>query len=196
MRNEPQRETVNRPVGRPKNKSKTKKIKAPKIMGRPKSYSEKIAAYICEQLMCGRSLTSICKLNGMPSIATIYNWLSPKSKCHNKEFLESYIVARELQADTLADQVVDIADDGRNDTYTKVNSRTGELETVVDYDNVRRSRLRVDALRWKAAHLLPRKYSKRMQVSARDDQALIPTKTTVIVHFIKNKELDVPKQNE
>ena len=82
--------------------------------------------------------------------------------------------------------MIDIADDGRNDTYTKINSRTGELETVVDYDNVRRSRLRFDALKWKAAHLLPRKYSARMQVADRDDQALISATTTVIVNFIKN----------
>ena len=186
MQKKSKQELVKRLVGRPKKEFKEPKIKIPQKMGRPTKYNHKVADYILMELIKGKSLTHICIKEKVPCLSVVYSWLNPKSKYFHADFSKSYIVARELQADTLADQVIDIADDGRNDTYTKINSRTGELETVVDYDNVRRSRLRFDALKWQAAHLLPRKYSARMQVADRDDQALISATTTVIVNFIKN----------
>ena len=174
MHKDPQRETGKRPVGRPRKTDKKVYVKKGTVStGRPKSYSEEIANYICEQLMYGRSLTSICREPKMPSMPTIYSWLRRTSKNFNEDFFNSYLMSRKFQADTLADQVIDIADDGSNDTYVKINTETGEAETIVNYDNIQRSRLRIKARQWAAAHLLPRKYAARMQLAGKDDQALV-----------------------
>jgi hypothetical protein len=51
---------------------------------------------------------------------------------------------------------VDIADDGKNDTYVDENGKQ-----FVDNDVIQRSRLRVDARKWVVSKLLPKKYGER-----------------------------------
>jgi hypothetical protein len=51
----------------------------------------------------------------MPCVATVFNWL----RLH-AEFLEQYTRAREEQADALAEDMLDIADDGTNDWMAKL----------------------------------------------------------------------------
>lgn len=53
----------------------------------------------------------------------------------------------------MAEEIVEIADDGANDI-------DGDK---VDHENVQRSRLRVDARKWVAARLLPKRYGDRIQ---------------------------------
>ncbi len=69
-----------------------------------------------------------------------------------------YVRAREDQADTLADEIVAIADDGSNDTYEK------DGVVLTNQDVVARSRLRVDARKWVAAKLKPKKYGDKVDV--------------------------------
>ena len=73
----------------------------------PKVYSDEIASYICVQLMSGQSLTSICREETVPPTSTIYNWLDDKNPSFQKDFLESYKRAREFQAETLSDEILD-----------------------------------------------------------------------------------------
>ncbi len=89
----------------------------------------------------------------MPAIQTIYLWLG----CH-PEFMAQYAQAREDQADTLADEIIDIADDSSHDTIT--DPETGEERANSEWIN--RSRLRVDARKWVAAKLKPRKYGDKL----------------------------------
>ena len=69
-----------------------------------------------------------------------------------------YARAREEQAETYADEIVAIADDGRNDTYIDENGNER-----VNQDVVARSRLRVEARKWVASKLKPKKYGDRLQ---------------------------------
>jgi hypothetical protein len=71
---------------------------------------------------------------------------------------ESYARARERQADKLVDDMIAIADDGRNDTF--LNDRG---ERVVDQDVVARSRLRIDARKWLAGKMSKR-YGDKQEV--------------------------------
>lgn len=83
----------------------------------------------------------------MPEPATIYRWLSA-----DKEFCNRYTRAREDQADTLADQIIEIADDCSRDTISDDDGERANTEWI------NRSRLRVDARKWIAAKLKPKKY--------------------------------------
>jgi hypothetical protein len=61
--------------------------------------------------------------------------------------------AREEQADKLFREIIEIADDASGDYVT-----TSDGKRIVDHENIQRSRLRVDARKWAAARLAPKKY--------------------------------------
>lgn len=100
----------------------------------------------------------------MPHVSTVYRWLAA-----NERFRDMYARAREDQADTLADEIVAIADDGQNDTYLNDDG-----VQMTNQDVVARSKLRVDARKWVAAKLKPRKYGDaiRQEVTGKDGEAL------------------------
>jgi hypothetical protein len=131
--------------------------------GRPTDYTEEIAANICASIAEGKSLVSICKQDGMPSTVTVYSWLQK-----NEEFLNIYTRAREDQADTLADEIIDIADDATHDTT--VNPETGYECANTEW--LARSRLRVEARKWVASKLKPKKYSDKLNLEGNIDHNL------------------------
>jgi len=69
-----------------------------------------------------------------------------------------WLAGREEQADRYFEEIIEIAKDSSGD-YTV--DRNGEW--VVDHENIQRSRLRVDALKWVASKLAPRKYGDRVE---------------------------------
>jgi hypothetical protein len=142
------------------------------MVGRHSTFSPEIADTICEQLAEGHSLRRICATKDLPHIATVFRWLE-----QNAAFREQYARARELQADTLADEILDIADDGRNDKTVDENG----IE-VIDHDVIARSRLRVDARKWIASKLKPKVYSERSMTT-------IDATMTTTVRMITDAEL-------
>lgn len=128
-------------------------------MGRPSSFTEEIAETICEQLIEGRSLRSICLADDMPNAGTVCRWLAS-----NETFREQYERAREAQADTLADELLDIADDGTNDWMERYDDEDKKRGWVENGEALARSRLRVDTRKWVAAKLKPKKYGDKQQV--------------------------------
>lgn len=134
-------------------------------MGRPSIYTPELAHSICEQLVEGKSLRAICRQDGMPAIATIFKWM------HDiPGFSEQYARAKEEQADTLADEIIDIADE--SDTVVK-DMGDGMTAVVFDSTAVARNRLRVDARKWVASKLKPKKYSDKMELSGNADSPLV-----------------------
>ena len=125
-------------------------------MARPTDYSDELAAKICERLADGESLKSICSAEDMPSKSSVYLWLTNKPG-----FLDMYTRAREDQADTLADEIIDIADDASRDTILRPVGEDGETIEVQNPEWINRSRLRVDARKWVAAKLKPKKYGDK-----------------------------------
>lgn len=126
--------------------------------GRPLAYTQDIADRICEQIATtSQSLRTICLNDDFPSVATILNWL----KEDTEGFLAQYTRAKEMQADYLAEEMLDIADDGSNDFMTIVK---GDKEyTVENKEFTNRSRLRVDTRKWIASKLKPKKYGDKVQ---------------------------------
>lgn len=122
-------------------------------MGRPSNYTTELADQICERISEGESLRHICLDDCMPNKATVFRWLSG-----NKEFSDQYACARDAQADTLADEIVDIADEVSKDTYVD-----GDGVTRTNQEAVARSRLRVDARKWVASKLKPKVYGDRIE---------------------------------
>ena len=133
-------------------------------MARPSEFTQEIAETICERLIGGESLRSICETDGMPDKATVCRWLAT-----NEPFRDQYARAREMQADILADETLDIADDGRNDWMEKYGRDGEQIGWQVNQEAIGRSRLRLDARRWYASKLAPKKYGDKLAVGGADD---------------------------
>lgn len=133
------------------------------MAGRPSDFSDELAASICERIASGESLRSICLSDEMPSQTTIYRWLQDDRYI---QFREQYTHARELQADTIFDEILDIADDGSNDWMERRNSDGSTGDIVENGEALRRSQLRIDARKWMAGKLRPKKYGDKIDVTS------------------------------
>lgn len=121
-------------------------------MARSSEFDQEIADRLCEWLAEGRSLNKFCELDGNPAQTTIRRWRES-----NPEFRSQYAQARIDQYYVYADQIIDIADDGLNDTYVddKGNIRT-------DHDVVHRSKLRVESRKWLLSKRIPHEFGDRV----------------------------------
>lgn len=124
-------------------------------LGRPSEFSQDTADLICLRLAEGESLRSICNDDDMPCKATVMRWLRSWP-----EFRDQYTRAREDQADTLFDEVLDIADESSNDTI--IDPETGHERT--NYEVVARAKLRIDARKWMAGKLRPKVYGDKLDL--------------------------------
>ncbi len=126
-------------------------------MGRKPEYTEDIAKKICERLIEGESLRAICADDGMPNRATVFRWLDK-----NEEFHDQYARAREMQADGLFDEILEIADATANDW---IEASKAQAETwQVNNEAIQRSRLRIEARKWMASKLKPKKYGDKLEL--------------------------------
>lgn len=125
-------------------------------LGRPSDYTPELAAKICGRIADGQSLRAICRAEDMPASSTVFVWLQLHAA-----FTEQYARAREAQADALADDILEISDDARND-WMEREIKGGGTERVVDQEHIGRSRLRVDARKWLASKLKPKKYGEKI----------------------------------
>ncbi len=132
--------------------TKRKKPEDKLPVGRPTDYCEAMSLKICAQLSMGRSLRKTCEMDGMPSVLTVLTWLN-----RHPEFLAQYERAKAECADTYADDIVDIADDA-------MNIKTPHL--------VQAARLRVDARKWIASKLKPKKYGERVHTEVSGTMSL------------------------
>jgi len=58
----------------------------------------------------GNTLRSYCRQEGKPAYSTIYNWLN-KDTDEGKDYLERFTRAREMGADWIADEILEIVDE-------------------------------------------------------------------------------------
>ncbi len=126
---------------------------------RGNTYTDELADRICQLLASGVSLGRICKMDGMPARSTILGWVFVR-----EDFREKYWLARKIQSEGLADEIIEIADDGRND-FMEVEGRNGQTKVLADHEHINRSKLRMDARRFLLAKLQPERYGERLDVN-------------------------------
>lgn len=120
--------------------------------GRPSEYTIEKAYEICALIAEGNSVRTICMIDIMPSLPTFYRWIREQ-----EEFRNLYASAKEDQSDALAEELLDISDDGTND-WMEARNKKGEIIIVLDKEHIARSRLRVDTRKFLMAKMRPKKY--------------------------------------
>lgn len=105
---------------------------------RPTLFCETLAAEICRRLADGELLCDICRPARMPSRDTVRRWQNEQVL-----FRDRYAIARDQQADALAEEAIRIA---RN----------------ADADTVAVCRLQIDTIKWLIAKIAPRRYGDKL----------------------------------
>lgn len=171
-------------------------VRHKKPNGRPSSFTHAKADEICERLIGGESLASICRSGDMPSAVSVLRW----QDAHD-DFRIAYARAREAQIELYAAEIIDLADQCREGEKTKETEigwycmacgkqvqwfsnqwvymgkeklpmcAAGKPEKRVERevttgDMVERSRLQIDARKWLASRLLSHKYGDHIKVDA------------------------------
>lgn len=135
---------------------------------RVSSFNWKICDELCEWLSEGKPLTLWCKKKGNPKYSTVMKWLWHESP-FREEFNRKYERAREMQAECLSDQIVEICDDNSGDTVIKTD-RKGRTYEAIDYENVQRARLQIDTRKWIASKLRPKRYGESANLKLSDTE--------------------------
>jgi len=126
-------------------------------VGRPSDFTQEMADEICERLAEGESLRTICLEDTLPDRTTVRRWLKA-----NEEFRLQYAHARECQAETYAEKIVD-------DAMTASDAQIG--------------RLRMDAMKWAASKLAPKKYGDKVALTG-GGEGDEPIRNEVLVRFV------------
>lgn len=133
-------------------------------VGRPSlPYDPEAAALICEELATSaKGIEAICADDSfnLPSARVVHKWLAT-----TPEFQQAYAHAKDKQADFLFNEIVEIADRPLVGVIEESgeDERGGHTKTV-RRDNVERARLMIDARKWVAAKLKPKKYGDKLDV--------------------------------
>lgn len=120
------------------------------------AFAEDVRLEVLEHITEGKSLRAIGKIKGMPSKATIMRWLN-----EDEEFQDQYARAKEEQADVLFEDVLEIAD-------------------MATPEEVAVARLRIDARKWMAGKLRPKKYGDKLDLTHGNPDGTAITFQTVI----------------
>jgi hypothetical protein len=97
----------------------------------------------------------------MPAVETFYRWMRT-----HPEFKEQYAGAKEDQADALAEEIIDISDDGTNDWMERENKDGQLIGWEANGEHIQRSRLRVDSRKWLASKMKPRMFGDAATVKS------------------------------
>lgn len=134
-------------------------------LGAPSKFNPKLGAEICMRLAGGESLHSICEEDKFPTVVTVCRWLlAPEEDEPSQEledFRNQYAKARRVQAELRVDEIMDIADDGRNDWMLRNDPENAGY--VANSEHINRSRLRIDSRKWYASKMLPKIYGEKVQ---------------------------------
>ena len=137
--------------------------------GRPAfEWTEAIGDQILDQFMEGKSFRDFLgadRQEGLPSIPTFFKHLRD-----SKTFSERYTRAREFQADIEFEEIKEISDNGSND-WMEVNDPDNPGYRI-NGEHVQRSRLRIDARKWRAAKMANGKYGDKLELAGDKDAPL------------------------
>jgi hypothetical protein len=122
----------------------------------PVHYSDEIAEEICARVIAGEFVSHICRDDHMPDVTTIWRWCREKP-----EFREQMDTAKELQADRIFEEMLEISDGVLPDGASGDNRK--------DWDQVQRAKLQIDTRKFVVAKLLPRRYGDRQVIEQKSE---------------------------
>jgi hypothetical protein len=134
----------------------------------------------------GTPLRQVLQSTDMPGVGTFYDWLDK-----DESKAERYARAKQLAAELLFDELDEIArtpiesetiDDGPNGVRR------------ITSDNVQRSRLMVDVIKWRLAKESPKKYGDKLDVTSDNKAIALPPIIGMVIKNETTEQQDEPQQ--
>lgn len=122
-------------------------------------FDQEKADYICREIANRRTLKSIMLETGIPTRYWLTKWMAQQP-----EFEKQYNAAREMFAEALMDEILEICDDESRDTRI-AEDKLGRERPTSNQAPINRDRLRVISRQWLIAKINPKKYGELLQVS-------------------------------
>lgn len=136
-------------------------------------FTTELASTICERISDGATQRELCSSDDMPGRSTLQRWIRD-----NEAFRSQYARAMEARADYWAEELLEIADDGRNDWMTRTY---GDQEIdVPNPEVIARSKLRIETRKWLMGKAAPKKYGEKVDVTHKGDADAPPVFTIKI----------------
>lgn len=133
-------------------------------MGAPSfNWTPEIEDEIFQNIAAGKPIRAALEDDWLPGWTTFNKRLAS-----DPEFAARYAHAREVQADKLFDECLEIAD--------QYEAAAEKLEGGTDHIN--RARLRIDTRKWMAGKLRPKVYGDKVAIGGADDLPAIKTEDT------------------
>jgi len=151
--------------------------------GRPSKYCGELVTIICTRLGEGESLRSICADKEMPAKSMVMRWLSKE-----ESFRDQYARAKELGAEAIFHDMLEIADD-KSEDHT-----TNEEGSFVGGTAVQRARVQIDTRKWYLSKILPKKYGDKQQVEV--SRALVDLDEDELSSTIKRLQQQLEQSTE
>jgi len=143
---------------------------------------DKIFPLILSEIEEGSSLRYILKRENMPSRYTFFEWLKD-----DEEKANQYARSCETRAESIFEDILDIADDSSND-FTLTDIGDGIQVEKFNSEHVQRSRLRVDARKWMLGKMQPKKYGDKMDFTTNGEQ--LKNTTNLVITTPEGKVID------
>jgi hypothetical protein len=127
-------------------------------------YDSELADVVLHLVSSGLSLAKISEMEGMPTAFAVINWT-----IRNDEFGRSYMRALVNKAQVWADEVMDIADDSRND-WIERERENGSTWLEFDHDHAKRVQLRVESRKWYLSKIMPKQFGDAALLKLADSE--------------------------
>lgn len=130
---------------------------------------QQIVDHVCEQISSGRALTRILQEDeGLCSIAVFIRW-----QRIDEELRSQVERAREDGAQTILDEILEIADNDNADVYIETKD-DGTKVAKIDGEAIQRSKLRVYAREKYAQMIAPRRFGQKLDLTSGGDKLPAP----------------------
>lgn len=133
-------------------------------MSRPSSYSENIAAEICERISEGEPLRQICRDENMPAWRTVYHWLDTHA-----DFQARFARARDLGHDAIAEEALEISNTPLEGVRRKESADGIEITRE---DMLGHRKLQIETRLKLLAKWNPKKYGDKLELAGNKDAPL------------------------
>ncbi|WP_133556775.1 terminase small subunit-like protein [Pedobacter duraquae] len=132
---------------------KKKAVKKPTAAALKKQKYDRDFESICKEIENGIAVRKVCP--AYMSLEKFYQLIA-----ESPEKTKRYACACEARAETIFEDIIEIADTSNADVFI-INGKM-----VVDGEAIQRSKLKIDARKWMLARLAPKKYGDKIEVDA------------------------------
>ena len=118
---------------------------------------KRILDSICNSIVSGKSLRTALKENNF-NTCTFFDWIGK-----NDEMAKQYARAMEIRAQMMFEDMLDIANEKPERIATEYGDR-------VDNGDVQDKKVKIDAMKWGMAKMMPKKYGDKVEADNEDKE--------------------------